>query len=254
MSRSDSMVLSFIHPLTCGFAKGIGWQVAKKVDVEIKCQENESRQEHQTRQMQERFDRFSVVFATCKENFAIDFKSFRKVLPDLRKKFSGWNRRKMHERNQYTGAFNIESWNALSLAQQGEHTLQDCKACRNRFSNIQSLFPVKAIRFIGSTHKEKSLSSAIEEVVQDFQSPFNKPKGTQRQAVAKARDIYKQLDPFFHKDYGVYFSKAFSKCNELNLGAKKSKAEKKRERRNQYRRAKQNTEEQWESTSLMRYL
>lgn len=245
------MVLSFIQPSTCGFARGIAWQVAKEVDEKIKCQDNESRQEHQARQMQERFKRYCAVFATNKENFLIEYQGFRKILPDLRKKFREWNRRKIQERNQYTGAFNIKSWNALTLEQQGEHSLQNCSACRKRYSNIQSLFPVKSKRFIGCTRKKTPLLSVEITSSQECQSPANKL--TQRQSADLAKEIYSKINPSFQKACNISFAKALTNVSEMNLGVNMSKVEKKKKTRNQYRKAKKSAEAQWESTSVIRY-
>ena len=102
------MVLSLIHPRACGFARGVAWQVIQQVDDETTFHENETRPQNQARKMRERFDRFLRIFESNKENFNIDYKGFQKILPDLRKKFSRWNPRKIEERNQYTSTFNIE--------------------------------------------------------------------------------------------------------------------------------------------------
>jgi hypothetical protein len=95
------MVFSFIHPATCGFTRGIAWEISKEIDEEWKFGDSDTRSKakQQPCQITVRFNRFNAVFECCKENFAIDLKGFRKILPDLRKKFSGWDRRKIHERN-----------------------------------------------------------------------------------------------------------------------------------------------------------
>ena len=100
------MVLSFIHPVTCGFARGVAWQISKQLDEEWKFGDSEDRlQLKGTCPITIRYNRFNAVFESCKENFPIDLKGFRKILPDLRKKFAGWDRRKVQERNQYTRHF-----------------------------------------------------------------------------------------------------------------------------------------------------
>ncbi len=143
------MVFSFIHPTTCGFARGIAWEISKKIDKEWKFGDSDTRSKakQQPCKITVRFNRFNAVFECCKENFAIDLKGFRKILPDLHKKFSGWDRRKIHERNQYTATFNVKSWKALSVTQQGQHTFGNCQACACRYVAIQALFPVKSLRF-----------------------------------------------------------------------------------------------------------
>ena len=134
------MVLSFIHPTTCGFARGIAWEISKKVDDEWKFGDSDTRTKlKQSCQITERFNRFVAVFASCKENFAIDLKGFRKILPDLRKKISGWSR-KIHERNQYTATFNTKSWKRLPAAEQVKHTFQNCQACQDHLSLCKPYF------------------------------------------------------------------------------------------------------------------
>jgi hypothetical protein len=45
---------------------------------------------------------------------------FESFFPTCAKRlFSGWDRHKTHERNQYTATLNIEGWNALSVAPEG---------------------------------------------------------------------------------------------------------------------------------------
>ena len=97
------MAFSFIHPATCGFARGVAWEISKKLDEEWKFGDIDSRsQQKQSCKIEARFNRFNTVFESCKENFAIDLKGFRKIFPDLRKKFAGWNQRKIRaERTAY---------------------------------------------------------------------------------------------------------------------------------------------------------
>ena len=47
---------TFIHPLACGFARGIAWQITAQVDADenLKCKENEARKVYQARLMRER--------------------------------------------------------------------------------------------------------------------------------------------------------------------------------------------------------
>ena len=83
------MVLSFIHPATCGFARGATWYISKQLDKEWKFGDSEHcSQLKGTCSITIRYNRFNAVFESCKENFPIDFKGFRKILPDLRKTFA----------------------------------------------------------------------------------------------------------------------------------------------------------------------
>ncbi len=149
------MVFSFLHPSTCGFATGIAWEILKKVDDEWKFGDTDARAKlKKSCQITERYNRFTAVFESCKENFAMDLKVFRKILPDLRKKFAGWSRI-THERNQYMATFNMKSWKNLPATQKVQHTFRNC---RGRFVAIQSLFPVKSTQFFGRTRPDCSFS------------------------------------------------------------------------------------------------
>ncbi len=226
---------TFLHPLTCGFARGIAWQIAVQVDADenIKCEDNESRKDFQARLMRERYDRFSDIFQDCKENFPADFKRFQAIFPPLRNKFSWWNHRKVTERNQYTAAFNIKAWNELSPAMQIEHTFKDCKSCQLKFSKIQALFPVKSNRF-SNILKENNLSAA-------------------NKAIEVRLPNQTRINSRFETITGHSLVKALTKVKDLNIEKKKSLAEKKRTRRNNYRKFKEAVEKEWENTSLIRY-
>ena len=246
---------TFLHPLTCGFARGIAWQIAVQVDANenIKCEDNESRKDFQARLMRERYDRFSDIFQDCKENFPADFKRFQAIFPPLRNKFSRWNHRKVTERNQYTAAFNIKAWNELSPAMQIEHTFKDCKPCQLKFNKIQALFPVKSNRF-SNILKENNLSAANKaiEVRLPNQTRINSST-TLREASEAAKSLYDQVNPTFETITGHSLVKALTKVKDLNIEKKKSLAEKKRTRRNNYRKFKEVVEKEWENTPLIRY-
>ena len=66
---------SFLHPLTCGFAREVAWQISAQVDADenIKFKENETRKDYLVRLQRERYNRFSGVFQRYKENFPGNF-------------------------------------------------------------------------------------------------------------------------------------------------------------------------------------
>jgi hypothetical protein len=246
------MVFSFIHPASCGFARGVAWENSKKLDEEWKFGDIDSRsQQKQSCKIEARFNRFNTVFESCKENFAIDLKGFRKIFPDLRKKFAGWNQRKIHERNQYTATFNIESWKRLSVAQKGQHTFENCRACQDRFLAVQTIFPEKSTRFIGNTHREvPSLTNdAIDACIAEQTSST---KRSRRQAAESARSVYNRINPSFESVWDMSLSAALVNVRELNIEAKKSKNEKRKERRSLYKKSKQATEAEWAKTDIVR--
>ena len=246
---------TFIHPLACGFARGITWQITAQVDADenLKCKENETRKVYQARLMRERYDRFSNTFQCCKENFSMDIKRFEKHFPTLRVKFSRWNHRKIAERDQYTATFNLEAWNKLSPELKMAHKFQDCKACQSNYGHIQALFPVKSHRYTGSMKENNHhvANTAIKILVPN--QPCN-TSTTLREASETAKSLYEQVNPIFEKVTGHSLVKALTKVKDLNIEERTSKAEKRKTRRNNYRKFKQAVEKEWEDTSFIRYI
>ena len=79
------MVVSLVHPHTCGFAKAAIWRITRDASVKIKRVNNETPYQHRVRTVQFIHERFCQSFPSKK--FAIDFKTFMRKLPDLRKKY-----------------------------------------------------------------------------------------------------------------------------------------------------------------------
>ena len=68
-----------------------------------------------------------------------------------------------------------------------------------------------------------------------------------------AKTLYDIINPVFQSVSGVLsFAEALTRVPDTNLKMKKSKTEKKAVRRNTLREAKENIEEQWRNTSLIR--
>ena len=243
-------MFSFIHLATCGFARGIAWEISKKIDDDWKFGDSDTRTKlKQSCQITERFNRFNAVFETCKENFTIDFNGFRKILPDLRKKFVGW-KHKIHERNQYTATFNSKSWKNLPATQQVQHKFQNCQACQDRFVAVQALFPVQSTRFISSTRSEaSSILSVIDASIPQHGSSSGCSK---RKAVETARAIYHKINPAFESVCNMPLSAALVNIHELNIEEKKTKNEKRKVRRSLYKKSKQATEAEWAKTDVVR--
>jgi hypothetical protein len=79
------------------FARGVAWEISKKLDKEWKFGDNDSwSQQKQSCKIEVRFNHFNTVFESCKENFAINLKGFCEIFP---------------------GLHNIERWKCLSAVQ-----------------------------------------------------------------------------------------------------------------------------------------
>jgi hypothetical protein len=76
------------------FAKAAIWSFTKDVTEKIRCNDSETPYQHHMRSVQIIHERFGEVFTNNKS--AADFKTFQKKLPDLCKKFSTWNPRKIN--------------------------------------------------------------------------------------------------------------------------------------------------------------
>lgn len=123
----------------------------------------------------------------------------------------------------------------------------DCHGCFHRYSVVQSFFPVTAKQF------KPCLKENPTAVAQEISSKIRaKPvKCTQREYKRGAQEIYDELNPVFERTYNVPLEKAFTTLNQFKMETKTSKADKKR--RNYLRKAKENLEEHWKKTSVMRY-
>jgi len=244
------MVVSLVHPHTCRFAKVAIWRITRDATVKIKRVENETPYQHRVRTVQVIHERFSQSFPGKK--FEIDFKTFLRKLPDLRKKISNWNPRKRTEREQYFDAFAVDNWKALSAKHKAEHSLTDCRACFQKHSIHQSFFPVQSKQFQGCLKQNPVI--AAKNIASNIGQQAGKVKCTRREYQAGVQKVYDQINPIFERVFNVPFEKALTTLSTLKIQMSKSAAERKRERRTQLRKAKTAIEEHWKSTSVMRYV
>ena len=201
------MVLSFIHPTTCGFPRGIAWGISKKVDDEWKFGDSDTRTKlKQSCQITEQFNRLVTVFASCKENFAIDLKGLRKILPDLRKKLQEGAVKYMNE-NQYTATFNTKSWKRLPAAEQVKHMFQNCQACQDNFVAVQALFPVQSTRFASLTRSDVAPLLSVVDSSTPVRGSLSKVC-SKHSAVETARAIYHRINPSFKSTCNMPLSAA----------------------------------------------
>jgi hypothetical protein len=242
------MVISFIHPTTCGFAKVIAWQLAKSTQSKAVRSEGESLPKFRSRISKLHYDNFVQAFTECKENFSVDFRAFQCKFPELQKKIARWNSRKINERVVYLATFDAEKWKKLTSSKNAEHSLMNCVGCSRRYSYEQSLFPVKCNQF-KSCQNDNIFRAATQTAREVCHS---KVKCSKREVTKAAREIYQKINQSFEKTCHVPLAEALISVPELQLQQKKSKAEMKRERREQYRKSKQRIEEEWKETAIVR--
>ena len=244
------MVVSLIHPHTCGFAKAAIWRITRDASVKIKRVNNETPYQHRVRTVQVIHERFSQSFPGKK--FAVEFKTFMRKLPDLRKKISNWNPRKKTEREQYFEAFSADNWKALSIEHKAEHSLTDCRACFHKYSIQQSFFPVQSKEFQGCL--KQNPATVAKNIAGKISQQPGQVKCTRREYQAGVQKVYDEINPVFERVFNVPLEKALTTLPTLNIQTSRSATERKRERCKQLRKAKTSIEKHWKSTSVMRYV
>ena len=183
------MVISLVHPHTCGFAKAAIWRFTKDVTDNIERNDNKIPYPYCARGVQVIHERFGQMFTSKK--FAVDVKMFQKKLPDLRKTFRIWNPRKKDERERYLEAFSVDNWKALSIDHKAEHSLMDCRGCFHRYSVYQSFFPVQSKQFQGCP-KENPVIMA-QNIAANTNRKASKVKCTRREYQDCAPKIYDEI-------------------------------------------------------------
>lgn len=244
------MATSLLSPNTCGFAKVVALELSREVGKAILKDQNESHTKYLSRVKQEQFKRFQGTFTDCKEgNFTVEFKKFQQNLPALRDTFNKWNCRKAEEKISFLETFSGDKWQKLSLSRKKEHSFSNCKGCAVRYANVLSYFPVKS-----SVLKGKAKANPVfnaEDEAKKLRGNEQVVKPTQKDIITTAKAIYDKVAPPFEKEFKTTLAEALSKIPELNLQLK-TKNERRQDRRNCYKKFKENVENQAKETSFLR--
>ncbi|CAB4002168.1 Hypothetical predicted protein [Paramuricea clavata] len=244
------MVVSLIHPNTCGFAKVIAWQLEKSTASTAIRSDGESLPKFRSRISKLHYENFIEAFSECKENYSISFATFQKRFQDLHTKFVKWNSRKINERVKYLATFETEKWKKLPSSKKAEHSLQECRGCSHSYSYEQSLFPVKSKQFNNCQDKNNFVTAT--QTANDVGESKAKVKCKKREVTKAARELYAQINLQFQKICQVPLAQALVSVPELQLQQKKSKTEMKKEKRDCYRKVKARIEEEWKETDILR--
>ena len=121
--------------------------------------------------------------------------------------------------------------------------MSNCSACQVHHFDFQSLFPT-------TTAGKCKPQTLIRQALMESENKGNKTiKPTQKaiKAAIKAavKHIYSNIDAPFQNVFKVSFAEAQTKVAELELQTKKSRTEKKCERRQRARQEKQKVQEEW---------
>ena len=152
---------SIFDPMTCGFAKGIIYELWSS-NLELVKSENEAKALFSSRINQKRHALFSELFAN-NESFHVDYTKFIRKYSKIVNRIGQWAKRHTNERKQFVSTFNIKAWKDLTTSQQ-EHTLFDCKGCieASELKLVMSTLSVKGIFYI-FRNKIKSLNPQAQE-------------------------------------------------------------------------------------------
>jgi len=237
---------TFLCPNSCGFAKVVALEIAR--GTALTREQDESTTKYQARLKLEQFHKFKNAFSS--ESFLIDFLKFHKKLAALREKVNKWNTRKLDEKRKFLDTFSLKNWDSLSDTRKKEHSLANCKSCAVRHASVQAYFPVKSLLL-----KSKAMSNpvfAARTAAQEYYKTPD-PKPLQKDIKTTAKDIYNEIDSVFEKRFKTNFADALSKVPELNI-QHKSKNDRRRERRHNYKQNKDSIEKQMKETSFLRWV
>ena len=184
----------------------------------------------------------------AKRIFVLTSQCFKVGFQISKTKFVKWHSRKINERTIYVATFDTEKWRKLPSSKKAEHSLLECRGCSQRYSYQQSLFPVKSNQ-LENIQKEIDFAEAVQTVRDVCHA---KVKCTKREVTKTARELYTRINSQFEKACQVPLAEALVSVPELQLQQKKSKAQMKKERRDQYRKAKKRVEEEWKETEIIR--
>lgn len=242
------MTSTFLCPNTCGFGKILALEAAR--NVELSRENGESPTRFKARVLKESFAIYKENFKLVEENFNIDFSKFTKKLPALRKYINTWNFRKIDEKKKYLNTFSGSAWKKLSPARKSEHSFDNCKGCKLRYADVQGLFPVKSAVLKGKAIQNPVFNAANEAAKLRCQNG-RVVKPSQRDIKNTAKALYNKLSPVFESNYGMTLAEALCKSPDLDLQYK-SQNDKRSQRRNHYRQAKNNIENQIAETAFIR--
>ena len=142
----------------------------------------------------------------------------------------------------------LKQWKKLSEERKSEHRLANCRGCAVRYAAVQAFFPVKS-QFLKGRIKSSPVLRTHNEAAK-LKSPRVKPKRSDVKKSAKA------ISPTFKNTFGTSFAVALASVPESQLQTKKipnkDNQEKHKVRREQYRKAKENIEEQMKDTAFLR--
>lgn len=251
------MFRTFLCPDTCGFAKVAALEIENQVRNDARNNDKilhggtNYDKKHISRQ--EQYKLFNANFNNNgQDKFQINFSKYYTNVKKLRSTVKKWNFRKSAEKKEYLKTFSLKKWKKLSEERKNEHKLSNCRGCAVRYAAIQAFFPVKS-QFLKARTKSNAVLCAHNEA-RRLKSPSL--KGNQRDISNSAKAIYKAISPAFKDAYGTSFSEALASVPESQLQVKNTPNHdhqmKRKQRRAQYKKAKENIEDQMKQSAFLR--
>ena len=239
---------SLLCPNSCGFAKALALEAARDVGHLVK-EKRESVTKHRARIQQEQFKKYNGYFQDVHSGFVIEFAKFQRQLPKLRDAVNKWNFRKADEKLRWLNCFSYSSWQKLSLLRKKEHSLSNCRGCAVHNAEVLAFFPLKSAYLKGKAKANPVFSA--KQAVSQLRGSTRRVRPLQTDIKNTAQAIYSNVAPSFEATFNVSFAEALTKIPDLNLELK-TKNDKRSDRRNQYRKYKENVETQMSETAFLR--
>ena len=241
---------TFISPNTCGFAQVASLEIFKNTRISFKRKKDQRVKDYEHELKEVQYQKFEALFAETGGKFHTNKQQFHKNLLNLRTKVRKWNIRKSAEKAEYFSTFSVASWGRLSVSRKREHCMYNCRGCAVRYAVTKSYFPVHSRFLIGKAKQENSVFAAATEV-KKITGRFHGVKPLEADIQNTAKKIYDTVSPIFQKKFGTDLANALSKVPELDLQHENKNTRRKR-RREEYRKAKENIEQQMAETALLR--
>lgn len=243
------MAGTFLCPNSCGFAKVCAVQISQKAEKEFKNIDGKKKVHFQYDLNLEKYRQYEEAFADVWQVFQIDYDKFVKKLPSLKSTFNKWNHRLKDQKNRFMETFSLENWVSLPTTRKREHSLNNCRSCAIRFTEVQSFFPVKSRALKGKAMNNPVF--AAKQAVKEIRGTVRKTTPTQHEATSTAEAWFKTLAPSFEENYNLPLAKALSKIPDLDI-QNNTKNQIRERRRQQYRKTKESIEKQMGETAFLR--
>ena len=213
--------------LGCGFAR---------VAVKLSILKANGKVEYDHEQ---RWKKYSEIFqGVHKSRFEVDKNVYTKRSKALEHHFKRW---KTTTKKTYIEHFSQTNWEKLTEHEKKQHSLANCKACDVHHFSYQSLLPLCDNKTNTITHEGiyKQINSRNLK-----QSSAGNAQVKKKLSQVPQKRCMTKLIQLLQRNLES-FAIAQTSVPELNVQVKKSRAELKKERRNQSRACKKHIEQQW---------